>query len=279
MARKCHQQRCQRYSLLTKFVVVFLFFPCICSAKPPEEMKLIPSGYYYPLYSKSDDSIKRKIKGKQVQSFLIDDVPVSNENYLLFVKKHIKWQRGKIKSLFANKSYLGHWKSDLELGDKAPKKAPVTNVSWFSARAYCASFQKRLPTTAEWEYVASADPSIRYAAQKDDQFAKRILEWYGKPNDLPLSRVRSNVPNFYGVYDLHGLVWEWVQDFNTALVTGESRGDSSLERQLYCGSGAVGSSDFRNYAAFMRYSFRSSLKANYCIENLGFRCVRDSKGD
>lgn len=241
-------------------------------------MKLIPSGYYYPLYSKSDDSSKGNA-GEPVQSYLIDAAPISNEDYLLFVRKNTKWQRSNVKSLFANRSYLGHWKSDLELGDKAPKKAPVTNVSWFSARAYCTSLQKRLPTTAEWEYVASADIKSRYAAQEDDQYAKKILEWYGKPNELPLSLMRRNVPNFYGVYDLHGLVWEWVQDFNTALVTGESRGDSSMERQLYCGSGAVGSSDFRNYAAFMRYSFRSSLKANYCIENLGFRCVRDIKGD
>ena len=64
-------------------------------------------------------------------------------------------------------------------------------------------------------------------------------------------------------------------DFNSALVTRESRADASLERKLYCGSGVVGASDFTDYAAFMRFAFRASLKANYAVPNLGFRTVKD----
>jgi len=74
---------------------------------------------------------------------------------------------------------------------------------------------------------------------------------------------------------LHGLVWEWVADFNTAMVTGDARGYTGLDRQLFCGSGAVGAQDLSNYAAFMRYGFRSSLQADYCVHNLGFRCAQD----
>jgi len=59
-------------------------------------------------------------------------------------------------------------------------------------------------------------------------------------------------------------------------VTGESRADQSIERTLYCGAGAAGATDFENYAAFMRYAFRSSLQASYCIANLGFRCAHDA---
>jgi len=57
------------------------------------------------------------------------------------------------------------------------------------------------------------------------------------------------------------------------LVTGESRADASLDRRFFCGSGAVGASDFEDYAAFMRYAFRSSLEARYDVGNLGFRGV------
>jgi formylglycine-generating enzyme len=64
-------------------------------------------------------------------------------------------------------------------------------------------------------------------------------------------------------------------DFNSALVTGESRADAALERTLYCGSGAIGAADFEDYAAFMRYAFRSSLEAHYSVANLGFRGVRN----
>ncbi len=75
--------------------------------------------------------------------------------------------------------------------------------------------------------------------------------------------------------DLHGLVWEWTSDFNSALVTGDARGDTGLERQLFCGAGSLGASDRANYAAFMRFGFRSSLRAGYTVHNLGFRCAKD----
>jgi formylglycine-generating enzyme required for sulfatase activity len=91
-----------------------------------------------------------------------------------------------------------------------------------------------------------------------------------------LPPVRSTFRNVFGIWDMHGLVWEWVSDFNTALVTGESRADSGLDRQLFCGSGSSGASDFSDYAAFMRYAYRSSLRGNYTVANLGFRCAEDA---
>ena len=81
--------------------------------------------------------------------------------------------------------------------------------------------------------------------------------------------------NIWGVYDLHGLVWEWTLDFNSVLISGESRKDVDTDRDLFCAGGAVGAKDLMNYAAFMRYAFRGSIKANYSIQNLGFRCVKD----
>jgi formylglycine-generating enzyme required for sulfatase activity len=90
-----------------------------------------------------------------------------------------------------------------------------------------------------------------------------------------LPSIRQGVPNYFGVYDLHGLVWEWVADFNTAMVTGDARADSGLDRQLFCGSGSEGAKDRNNFPAFMRYGFRSSLKASYTVHNLGFRCAKD----
>ena len=84
----------------------------------------------------------------------------------------------------------------------------------------------------------------------------------------------SGRPNFFGVRDLFGLIWEWVDDFNTAMVTGESRADTGLERNLFCGAGTVGARNPSDYAAFMRAGYRSSLRANYAVPNLGFRCAQ-----
>ena len=80
--------------------------------------------------------------------------------------------------------------------------------------------------------------------------------------------------NGYGVYDVHGLVWEWTADFNSAILSGDAR-DGGADVKLFCGAGASSARNVDDYPAFMRFAFRSSLKANYCIHNLGFRCAKD----
>jgi formylglycine-generating enzyme required for sulfatase activity len=90
-----------------------------------------------------------------------------------------------------------------------------------------------------------------------------------------LPSVGGGFRNLWGIEDLHGPVREWTLDFNSALVSGESRGDATLERTLFCGAGATNASDFGDYAAFMRFAYRASLEADYTTANLGFRCARD----
>ena len=59
---------------------------------------------------------------------------------------------------------------------------------------------------------------------------------------------------------MHGLVWEWTFDFNSIFLSGESRKDKDTDKDLFCGSGSVNATDLMNYAAFMRYAFRASIK-------------------
>ena len=143
-----------------------------------------------------------------------------------------------------------------------------------AAKSYAQWKGKRLPTVAEWEYAASASPT-RPDGENDPEFLQQIREWYATPTPSQLAKVALGRPNFFGVRDLHGLVWEWVADFNTAMVTGDARGDTGLDRQLFCGAGSQGVKDTGNFPAFMRYGFRSSLKASYTVHNLGFRCAKD----
>ena len=235
----------------------------------PQEMRCIPAGVYRPLFRANDDP-----KEVPVKSFAFDVVPVTNRDFLEFVRANPKWQRSNVKRLFAEESYLKHWASDLELGTNASPSAPVTFVSWFAAKAYAQWKGKRLPSVAEWEYAAAASP-IRPDGENDPAFVKQIQTWYATPTPPMISAVGLGPTNFFGVQDLHGLVWEWVLDFNTAMVTGDARGDTGLDRQLFCGSGSLGVKDTANFAAFMRYGYRSSLKASYTVHNLGFRCAKD----
>lgn len=238
---------------------------------PPAGMLFIPAGDWTPLFAAAGD--RRRVEG-----FFLDEAPVTNAEFLDFVRANPKWSRSKAPPIFVDAGYLQHWAADFELGDPAKVRpdGPVTWVSWFAARAYARWKGLRLPTLAEWERAASAGEASAVGAEEPGHLA-RILEWYGRPTVFPLPPVSEAPRNFFGVKGLHGLVWEWVEDFNTALVTGESRADAGLERDLFCGAGAAGASDFRDYAAFMRYAFRSSLSATYSVPNLGFRCARDAK--
>jgi formylglycine-generating enzyme len=242
----------------------------VCAAtNNPAGMVTVSGGVFKPMFRSITDA-----KEISVAPFLLDVCPVTNEEFLDFVRANPKWQRSSAKRLFADASYLKNWTGDLELGSNAPAKAPVTFVSWFAAKAYAQWKGKRLPTSAEWELTAAAS-ATRADGERDPQFTKALLDWYATLSPAQLSPVGLRAPNFFGVHDMHGLVWEWVADFNTEMVTGDARGDSGLDRQLFCGSASAESRDPSNYAAFMRYGFRSSLKADYCVHNLGFRCARD----
>jgi sulfatase modifying factor 1 len=235
----------------------------------PTGMVVIAGGVFKPLFRSSTD-----LKEMTVKPFYLDVLPVTNGDFLEFVRANPRWQRSQIKRLFADESYLKNWAGDLEPGTNAPTESPATFVSWFAAKAYAQWKGKRLTTVAEWELVAAAGIN-RPDGASDPEFKRALLAWYASPTDKRLAAVGTGLTNYWGVRDLHGLVWEWVADFNTAMVTGDARGDTGLDRQLFCGSGSANARDTTDYAAFMRYGFRSSLKADYSVHNLGFRCAKD----
>ncbi len=232
------------------------------------EMVLIPAGSYEPILRGKDEPER-----VEVAAFRLDERPVTNAEFLAFVQANPKWRRGRVSPLFADTGYLGDWAGELELGASAPADAPVVRVSWFAARAYATWAGKRLPTTAEWERAAAAGFAGEDGA-KEPEYGRAALGWFARPTPRPLPAAGEGRPNFHGVRDLLTLVWEWVDDFNTAMVTGESRGDTGLERTLFCGAGAAGARDLTNYPAFMRAGMRSSLRASYVVPNLGFRCAQ-----
>ena len=231
-------------------------------------MVLIPAGSYAPILRGTDEPERLP-----VAAFWLDARPVTNAEFLAFVRANPKWQRSRVSPLFADSGYLGDWASDLELGAHAPSDSPVVRVSWFAARAYAKSLGKRLPTTAEWERAAAGGIASADGA-REPGFSAGVLAVFARAAPEVLPAAGSGRANFFGAHDLLGSVWEWVDDFNTAMVTGESRGDTGLERTLFCGAGAASARDLTNYPAFMRAGLRSSLRANYAVPNLGFRCAQ-----
>lgn len=216
---------------------------------------LVPKSTYAPVFKDPGE------ENLSVGPLWVDEVPVTNREFLAFVKANPRFAKSKVPALYADKSYLSHWSGDRSFAP-ATSDFPVTNVSWFIARKYCASKGKRLPSIAEWEVFSDAqNPKLEAAS----------LEWYAKPGSS-LRKVGLEAANKFGIKDTHGLIWEWVENFSEAIMTDDAR----RADPLFCGGGSLKAKDPKRYAAFMRFAFRSSITAKYNSANLGFRCVKDS---
>ena len=227
-------------------------------------MSTVPAGSYTPVYTGLVS------QPEAVAPFLLDRYPVTNSQYLQFVEKHPDWRIGQPPAIKAGPAYLRHWR--LSERKMHTDRTPVRNVSWFAARAYCRSLGKRLPTIAEWERAAMAPDRAR-PLEGEAALVSRVLQWYGTPNQArPVGSVYENI---FGVFDMHGSVWEWTEDFNSVTIDPDGRANGKSER--FCGGGGFNASNPRDYAAFMRQAFRSGLNASSTTDNLGFRCAADAR--
>ena len=211
--------------------------------------------------------------GVRIAPFSLMKLPVTNADFLVFVRRHPQWRRDRVAGVFAESRYLSHWAGPTQLGPQALPRQPVVWISWFAANAYCQAQGARLPTWSQWEYAAAADEQ-RADARGDRAWRERMLSWYAQPSNHALPAVGSRLPNAYGVHDLHGLVWEWADDFSALLVSSDNRDQGDPDRLKFCGAGALSVNDRDHYAVLMRVAMLSSLEGAYATANLGFRCAR-----
>src|SRR5262245_6281243 len=214
------------------------------SGLEPTAMTLIPAGEYRPFY-KAPDGVKAVPRGP----VLLEAAPVSRRQFAAFVRQVPPWRRSNVERLFAEDGYLRDWPGDVDPGESG-QDAPVTFVSWFAAKAYCDCAGRRLPTVTEWEQGLASGPSGPTSTGSRAAFAT-----------VTGGSAMSAASGWLAL----GLVREWTSDFNSALVAGQ-----------FCGDG-VRASNPADYGAFLRYAFRSSLRADFTLKNLGFRCARDPR--
>ena len=155
---------------------------------------------------------------------------------------------------------------------------PVEQVSWNDVQEFVKKLNAKegtdkyhLPSEAEWEYACRAGTTTKYSF-RDDEAKLGEYAWYDKNSGYKIHPVGQKKPNSWGLYDMHGNVWEWCQDtyhdsYNGAPTDGSAWEDSSSVRVLRGGGWHYGAGYCRSAS---RYDFDPDGRGI----NLGFRLLR-----
>lgn len=158
---------------------------------------------------------------------------------------------------------------------------PVEQVTWEDAQAFVQRLNAqvgksvyRLPTEAEWEYAARAGSEAAYAFGDNPKNLAKYA-WYGNEGyGGRTSPVGLKEPNAWGLYDMHGNVWEWVQDwfgdtYYASSPKHDPKGPESGKFRVYRGGSWISN------AMLLRVATRFSGMPNSRSRDIGFRLLRE----
>lgn len=131
----------------------------------------------------------------ELKSFWLARTPVTNAQYREYMTRNAGVM---VPRLWADRRY------------NEPEQ-PVVGVSWREAKAYCEWAGFSLPTEAQWEHACRAGKPTRYCIG-DGEEDLRMVGWYAGNSGRQLHAVRELLPNKWGLYDMHGNIWEWCED-------------------------------------------------------------------
>jgi formylglycine-generating enzyme required for sulfatase activity len=203
------------------------------------------------------------------QGFWLGEFPVTNAQYGRFLRARPKGVRAP-----------GEWNNRRW---NQPQQ-PVVSVSWLEAMAYCAwvssHLQARctLPTEAQWEYACRAGSKGPWCFEGNDESQLPEYAWYDKNSGGSTQPVGTRKPNRWGLYDMHGNVWEWSYDRYDEQpyrerthgiadpVHGDQAQDGSADAQR-----VLRGCSWSMSAWHCRSAFRVGVRADFRFGSFGFR--------
>ena len=167
------------------------------------EMVVVPAGTFLMGSSKAKENESKFLKGSQQQHEVMIARPLAVSKFEVTYDQ---------------------WDACIQYGSCTPVespfgrgKLPVININWRDAQQYVTWLsertgrQYRLLSETEWEYSARAGTTGPYSFGADETLLEGYA-WYAKNSGNRTHRVGEKNPNGFGLYDMHGNVWEWVED-------------------------------------------------------------------
>jgi formylglycine-generating enzyme required for sulfatase activity len=155
--------------------------------------------------------------------------------------------------------------------DEHGHDTPVVNVTWDEASAFCKWAGGRLPTEAEWEYAARAGSSASRYGELDD------VAWYEKNSESTIHRAGQKRANQFGLFDMLGNAWEWVNDWYDGKYYARSPEVDPAGAETGQMHGLRGGS-WLNNSKLLRASDRGRSLPELRFNYFGLRCVLNVDG-
>ena len=249
----------------------------ISSSQPPKEITnsigmklvLIPKGTFMMGSPESEQGRKEDENQHEVtisKDYYLGVSEVTQGQYEKVMEKNPSHFQGAI---------VGNENADL----------PVENVSWDDAVEYCKKLSElpdekkvgrvyRLPTEAEWEYACRAGSKTAYSFD-DEEGLLSEYGWFRRNSSDRTHTVGLLEPNAWGLYDMHGNVWEWCSDWYEEYPKGAvSDPTGAKEGSLRVDRGG----SWRYEAAVCRSAIRLRVNPSFRDDRSGFRVALSPSG-
>lgn len=227
----------------------------------------IPGGEFQ-MGSENGDDNEKPVHPVDVDEFQIGKYEVTNRQYAQCVKAGVCKGGGlEYQDFFGNRLNL--------LNDVSYADHPVVVISWFQAHTYCGWIGGRLPTEAEWEKAARGADGRTYPWGSVIP-AMELLNFNGEIGDTTQVGNYANGVSPYGVYDMAGNVWEWVNDWYQSDYYATLGDKASNPQGPSTGDGRVlRGGAWLNLVDNVRSALRSWSNPSDTYSTVGFRCSRD----
>jgi formylglycine-generating enzyme required for sulfatase activity len=243
------------------------------------EMVLIPAGKFKMGFTEKEladfkvdfhEAVKKKTQKKELSKEQIDSI---DQRMSMQGKQH---EVTLTKPFYMGKYEVTQEQWESVMGNNPSSrtkgaKLPVTDVSWEDCQEFIKKLNAstkggyRLPTEAEWEYACRAGTTTAYS------YGDSLTKTDANIDGLSISAVGSYKPNSFGLYDIHGNVWEWCEDWYGDYPAGavtDPKGPAKGEYRVLRGG------SFNYYASLARSSDRYIYPPTLRLFNYGFRLAR-----